>query len=133
MGGVDKTGRLVAVNMFCQFSVEERIFDVKLVDMPLPGGGQMKNSVDAGRLDHGRECLVEVNAGMLHEATNDSAGFATIETAVWIELVAEKPLVGDDIGARRLRHQGPGSVITKGLVLLLHSGEPARVAHGGTN
>jgi hypothetical protein len=52
--------------------------------------------------------------------------FVPIKRTIYLELVLKDPLVGDDIGPRRLRNQVPCAIGQQGLVLL-HSVMPVGV------
>jgi hypothetical protein len=84
--------------------VEEHIFHVQLVGVPIARRGEMKNGANGRRLDDRGECLAEVDPRPLLEATNDPASLASLEGTVGLELVLEHPFAGDDIRARRTQH-----------------------------
>lgn len=101
LGGVNKAGGLSAVDCLLKCPMEEGILHIQLVNWPIAGDRQAEDGADCGRLDDGAEDLVEVDAGALGEAAKDPASLVPIQTAVGLELVAEDPLAGDDIGSMR--------------------------------
>ena len=113
--------------MLRQIAMEEGVFDVELMHRPIASSSQMKDGANRRRLDHRRECLVEVEARALREAADNPSGLATLETAIRMKLVLEDPSAGDDMGATRSRYKVLGSIVLEGVELVLHSLKPRRI------
>jgi hypothetical protein len=118
MRGVNEAGGLREVDSFGECAMEEGILDVELVHGSTPGNSQSQHSPDGGRLDDGAEGLVVVHPRVMSEPPEDPTSLVPIKRVIRLELVLEDPLVGDDIGLRRLRNQVPRAVRQQGLVLL---------------
>jgi hypothetical protein len=125
--GVDESGRLLAVDNLVKSAIKEGILDVKLMDGPGAGDGDVEDKPNGGGLDDGAESLVVVDAGMLGEAAENPACLASSQGAIGVELVTKDPLAGDHVGARRARHERLGAVVDEGLVLIGHSSAPERI------
>jgi hypothetical protein len=108
--GVNDASRLRAVDGLEECTVEEGILDVELVFGPTPGDSQSQHSLDGGKPDDGAEGLIIVHPGALSEPREDPMSLILVKRAIRQELVLEDPLVGDDIGPRRLRNQVPCAV-----------------------
>ena len=100
---------------------------------PVLAGDNREYGADRRRFDNRRECLLEVDAWALMEATNNPPSFVVFEGAVGVEFVLEDPLAGDDLGISGTRHERPGTIVLKGIKLELHCGTPVGVAEGCTN
>jgi hypothetical protein len=74
VGGVDKVGRLLAVDCLVEVSVKEGVLHIKLVDGPGTGDSDAEDSPDGRWLDHRAERLIVVNVVLLREPTNDPTG-----------------------------------------------------------
>jgi hypothetical protein len=85
--------------------MEESILDVELVHGPTTGDNQSQHSLDDGLDDNdGAEGLIVVHPGALGEPLDDLMSLVPVQRVFLLELVLEDPLVGDDIGPRRLRN-----------------------------
>jgi hypothetical protein len=84
---------------------EKGVLDVELVHGPTLGDSQSQHSPYGDRLDDGVEGLIVVHRGALSEPLEDPTGLVPVKRDIHLELVVEDPLVGDDIGPRRLRNQ----------------------------
>jgi hypothetical protein len=133
MLGVDKTGGLLAVHRFLELAVQERVADVQLVNGPLVRRGECEDRTDGGRLDDGRERLVEVDTGALNVTTQHPPSFAPFEGAVGVEFVLEHPFTGDNANAGWARHQTPRLVAQKSIMFGLHCLAPAVVTQSGAD
>ena len=70
---------MIAVNLFVEEAVQERILDVKLMHRPVVSGGKMKHREDSFWLDDRGEGLVEVQAGVLREAMDNPTRLASLQ------------------------------------------------------
>jgi hypothetical protein len=125
--GVDKSGRLLAVDNLVESAMEEGILDVKLTDGPGARDSNVEDKPNGGGLDDGAESLIVVDAGTLEEAAKNPARLAPSQGAVGVKLVMKDPLAGDHVGAGRARHERPCVVVDEGLVLIGHSSAPERI------
>jgi hypothetical protein len=125
--GIDESGRLLAVDNLVESAIEEGILDVKLTDGLGAGDGDVEDKPNGGGLDDGAESLIVVDARTLGEAAENPARLAPSQGAVGVELVMKDPLVDDHVGAGRARHERPGVVVDKVLVLIGHSSAPDRI------
>ena len=110
---VDEAGRLKAVDLLGECAMEEGVGDVKLVHRPTARCSEGEHRANRCWLDDRRERLAVVDAGVLAEAAHDPPGLVPLQHAVGVHLVLEEPLVGDEVGTRRPRHQRPCSVANK--------------------
>jgi hypothetical protein len=124
VSGVDKPDGLGAVDRLCQGAMEEGVCHVELVNRPVHGQGQSQNSPDGGRLDHRTEGLVVVDPRALGEAPEHITGLVPLQRSVSVQFQLEDPFPGDHVGVRRRRHQVPGVVSLKGLVLRIPGDSP---------
>jgi hypothetical protein len=107
MRRVNEADGLRAVDDLGECAMEEGVLDVELVHEPNPGDSQSQHSPDGGRLDDGVEGLIVVNLRVLSEPPEDPTSLVSVKRAIRLQLVLEDPLVGDDIGPKRLRNQVP--------------------------
>ena len=98
MSFVDEAGGLLIVHCLREIAVEKGVLDVELVNWPVASSCQVQDGADGRLLYNQRECLVEVEAGALREASDHPASLAALQGAVGIVLVLEDPLATDDIG-----------------------------------
>lgn len=63
--GIDEADGLLAVDLLVELSMKERVGNIQLVGRPLLAGEKGEDGADRGRLNHGRECLTEVDSGSL--------------------------------------------------------------------
>jgi hypothetical protein len=103
--GVNEVGGLRAVDDLGECAMEEDVLNVELVHGPIPGDSQSQHSPNSGRLDDGAEGLIIFHPGALSEAPEDPISLVPIHRAIYLELVLEDPLTGDDIGPSRPRNQ----------------------------
>lgn len=99
-GGVDEAGRLAAVHSLGQSDMKEYIFDVHLVDCPIPGEGEGEDGLNGGGLGDAVEGLVAVHFRAPSEAPKDPTDLVPIQGVIGLELVAEDPLADDQVGPR---------------------------------
>ena len=130
--GVDEAGRLATVDDLGELAVEEGVLDVKLASLPFKGDGDGEDDADRGRFDNRTEGLIEVDALLLRETAKHPACFVAVKRAIGLELVAEDPLAGDDVGVSRRRHEIPSVVAEESAVLRGHSIEPVRILESST-
>lgn len=126
--GVDETSRLMAVDAFRQIAVQECILDVELMNRPASSRRKMQHRANGGWLDHRREGLMEVNPGSLREPADNPSCFASLERTIWVELVLEEPLAGDDIGMCWPWNECPCPIGLQGVEFFLHCRMPRRVS-----
>jgi hypothetical protein len=113
--------------------MEEGVLDVELMDRPILGEGKGEDDTNGGELDDKAEGLIVVHSGALGEAPKDPTCLVVVEGAIRSQLVAEEPLAGDHVSARRTWHQVLGVVGQQARVLLLHGPTPVWVNEGGAN
>jgi hypothetical protein len=118
---------LAIVDNLGELAMEEGVLDVELASLPFKGERDGEDDADRGRFDNQTECLVEVNALLLREATKHPACFIAVERAIGLQLVSEDPLSGDDVGIPRRRHEIPSVVSEESTILLGHSLEPVEI------
>jgi hypothetical protein len=127
LGGVNKPSRLDAVDCLIQGAMEKSILHIKLVNRPGARQSQSENHPNGGWLDNWTEGFIIVNAWPLCEPTKDPTSFVVVKRAIGLELVTKNPLAGDEVDARRVRHQGPGVIVLQSIKLGLHSLTPGQV------
>jgi hypothetical protein len=110
---VDVAGGLAAVDRLCQSVMEEGILDIELMDPPVTGEGEGEDDPKGGELDDRVEDLVVVHSGTLGEAPKDPTSLVEVERAIRGELVAEKPLVGNHVGAWWTWHRSQVWLVSK--------------------
>jgi hypothetical protein len=69
VGGVEETRRLGAVDGLSELTVEEGIFDIKLMNGPLFGSGNAEDDANGGWFDNGTEGFTVIHTSLLSEAT----------------------------------------------------------------
>lgn len=121
---VNETRRLLTVDGFGQRSMEERVFDIQLMNGPIIVEGDGEDGAYCSRLDDWAEGLGVVDAGLLGKSTEYPTSLVPRERAVGVELVAKNPLAGDDVGFRRTRNKTPRVVGGEGAKLVEHSSTP---------
>jgi hypothetical protein len=62
---VNKTWRLLTIDLLVQVAVEEGVLDVQLMDWPRTRDGDDEDDADRGRLHNGTKGLVEVHPMLL--------------------------------------------------------------------
>lgn len=85
---------------------------------------ERKNDADGGRFDDGTESLVEVNARLLCETTNNPTCLMTSKGSIGVEFVTKDPFTTDDVSTGRGRNKSPGLVLEKSVVFFLHGLAP---------
>ena len=90
--GVEEAGRLLTVNHLVEIAMEKGVLDVELVYRPCTRDGDAEDDADGGGLDDRTERLVEVNARLLSEGTNNPARLVASESTIRTKLVLEDPL-----------------------------------------
>jgi hypothetical protein len=103
--GIDESRRLLAVDNLIESATEESILDIKLMDGPGAGDGDVEDKPNGGGLNDGAESLIVVDAGKLGEAVENPARLAPSQGAIIVELVTKDPLAGDHVGAGWARHE----------------------------
>lgn len=127
---VDEAARLLTVDAFGKVAVEECVLHVELMDRPAPASGEMEHHADRAGLDNRRESVGEVDARSLMKSSNDPPSLIPVQSAIGLQFVAKNPLATDDVGGGWLWNESPRSVALQGVELLLHRGEPVRIADG---
>jgi hypothetical protein len=107
MSRVDEAGGLLAEHLLLKMTMEKGVGDVHLVNRPAARHGELEHGADGPGLDNRGEGLSEINAGSLTKATNDPSRLMPIKSSIWIELVLEDPLPGDDVGMAWSRNKLP--------------------------
>jgi hypothetical protein len=107
---VNEAGGLATIDDLGELAVEEGVLDVELASLPFKGERDGEDDADRGRFDNRTERLIEVNALLLRETAKHPACFVAVEGAIGLQLVAKYPLVGDDVGVPRRRHEIPSVV-----------------------
>jgi hypothetical protein len=118
--GIDEPRGLLAVDFFGKIAVKKGVFDVELMDGPILRHGERENNTDGGWFDDGAESLIEVNARLLCETTNDPTCLVTSKRSIGIEFVTKNPFATDDVGTGRGRDERPGLVLEKSVIFFLH-------------
>lgn len=108
---INEVGGLLTVDRLRECSMEEGIFDVQLMDGPVTTEHDGEDGADRRRLVDGAECFVVVDAGLLREATEYPSGLVVCNRSIGVELVAENPLTGDDVGVGGSWNKGPCCVV----------------------
>jgi hypothetical protein len=91
--------------------MDEGILQIKLMDWPVPGMSQGKNSMNGGRLGDGAECLVVINAETLGEPTKHLASLVSVQGTIHMKLMLEDPFAGDHIRLGKTRNEIPSVVV----------------------
>jgi hypothetical protein len=125
---VDEARRLLAVDRLVEVVVKKSVLHVQLVDGPGTGSGDAENCPDGHRFDHRAESLVVVDVVLLGEAANEPACLLLSKSTVGVVLMLEDPLLGDDVGTRRVRNKLPSAVVKEGLELISHGGSPIGIS-----
>ena len=108
---VDKAGGLLAIHMFDEMAMEERVQNIQMMNRPGKRHRKLKNGVNRARLDDRSEGVGEVNSSALPEAANHPTGLITRQGTVGVELVAEYPLASYHIDTCRLRNQRASQIL----------------------
>ena len=93
----------------------------------------MKNGAYSRQLDHGGECLVEVESQALREVADNPSGLAALETAIFMKFIFEDPFTGDHMSATGSWYKLPGAIDLKGAVLVVHGLKPCRITQCSTH
>jgi hypothetical protein len=118
---------LAIVDDLGELAMEEGILDVELASLPFKGESDGEDDADRGRFDNRTERLIEVNALLLRETAKHPACFVAVEGAIGLQLVAKDPLVRDNVGIPRIRHEIPSVVAEESTILLGHSLKPVGI------
>jgi hypothetical protein len=94
------------------------------MDRPILRHSERKNDADGGRFDDGTEGLVEVNARLLCETTNNPTCLVTSKRSIGIEFVTKDPFATYDVSTGRGRDESPGLVLEKSVIFFLHGLAP---------
>lgn len=100
------------------------------MNRPILRHGKRENNADGGWFEDGAESLVELNARLLCETTNDPTCLVTSKRSIRIEFVTENPFATYDVGTRRGRDESPGLVLDKSVMFFLHGLVPGRITKG---
>ena len=74
-GWIFKTQRLLAVDSFLKGTMEESIFNIKLVNGPGRRDSNTKNGANGARFNNRREGFFVINSLLLRKATTNPPGF----------------------------------------------------------
>lgn len=107
MCGVNKSGRLAAINCLSESAMKKSIFYVQLMDGPLAGEGNGEHCTHGGWLDHWTERLIIVDIRPLGKAPKNPVSLVSIEAPFSIKLVTGDPFSCDDISSRRTEAPNP--------------------------
>lgn len=118
--GVDEPGRLLAVDVLGEVTMQEGIVHVHLMNWPLACRCDRQNGVNCGCLDHRRERLLKINSRPLREPADHPPCFVAFQAPAGFEFVMEEPLPSDDVGSARVRDKTPCPVLDQRRVLNLH-------------
>jgi hypothetical protein len=94
------------------------------MDRPILRHNERKNDADGGRFNDGTESLVEVNARLLCETTNNPTCLVASKRSIGIEFVMKDPFATDDVSTGRGRDESPGLVLEKSVIFFLHGLAP---------
>jgi hypothetical protein len=130
---VDKTVRLVVVDLLPQDTMEKDVLHIKLVYRPATRGHEGEHSLDRRRLDHRRKGLTEVDAGTLRKAADDPTGFIARQRTICIMFVPKNPFAGNHISVRMTRNESPCLIHHHSVVLRLHHRAPVGITKGCTD
>jgi hypothetical protein len=112
--------------------MEEGVLDIKLVNGPVPGVSQSKDSTNGGGLDDGTECLVVIHSGALCEATKNPPRFVSVKGAIGMELVPKNPLSSNNVGLNWALDKIPGLICIKSSTFFFHCLAPIGVCQSIT-
>ena len=92
--GVAHALRLCHIDLLRKIPIEkDNIIYIKLKKTPLTVEGNAKHSKDGGRIYHGTESLLKVNARLLVKAFSNKASFIQCTRAIRILFNAKHPFV----------------------------------------
>jgi hypothetical protein len=91
MSQVEKTRRLLTINLLIESAVKKSILDIKLVNRPGERDSKTEDDTDGIWLDDRTKCLVEVDAGLLRESTNHPTCFIAREATIGTKFMLEDP------------------------------------------
>lgn len=103
LGGINKTGRLLAIDGLVKSVVEKSIFDVELVYWPGARSGNGKDNADGGWFDDRTESFIKINSSLLGVTANNPTCFMASKRAIRVEFVFKNIPAKDDIGTRWAR------------------------------
>src|SRR4051812_2142319 len=110
MSVVDESRRLLTIHLLLEMTMEECVGDVHLVHRPCARDCELKDSANRPGLDNRGECIREINASTLSEASDHPTSFIAVECAVGVKLVLKHPLPGNDVGVPGTGNKLPSRV-----------------------
>jgi hypothetical protein len=125
---INKSRGLLAIDHFIEMTMEEGIFDVKLMNGPSVREGKGENDANGSGFNDRAECLIKVDAGLLRKTADHPTGFMPGKGTIGVILVAKNPFAAHDVGTRWGRDKNPSLIMCEGVVLILHSLPPVRIA-----
>jgi hypothetical protein len=82
MSQVEKTRRLLTINLLIESAMKKSILDVELVNRPGERNSKAEDDTDGLWLYDGTERLIEVDTVLLRESTNHPTGFIAREATI---------------------------------------------------
>jgi hypothetical protein len=107
MSRIDESGGLLTEHLLLKMTVEKSIRDIHLVHWPAARDRKLENGKNGAGFDNRSKGVMEVDTFTLSETANHPARLVTIKSTIWMKLMLEDPLPGNDVGMSRTRNKLP--------------------------
>jgi hypothetical protein len=107
MSRIDESGGLLTEHLLLKMTMEKSIRDIHLVHWPAARDRKLENGKNGAGFDNRSKGVMEVDTFTLSATVNRPARLVTIKSAIWMKLMLEDPLPGNDIGMSRTQNELP--------------------------
>jgi hypothetical protein len=88
---VDEAGRLLTIDLLVKSAMEESILDVELTYRPSTRSSDAEDDTNGLRLDDRTKSLIEVDTGLLREATDHPTRLVSRKSTIGPKFMLEDP------------------------------------------
>jgi hypothetical protein len=107
MSRIDEPGGLLTEHLLLKMTMEKSIRDIHLVHWPAARDCKLENGKNGAGFDNRSKGVMEVGTFTLPETVNHPARLVMIKSAIWMKLMLEDPLFGNDIGMSGMQNELP--------------------------
>jgi hypothetical protein len=122
-----KTRGLSEIDSFMKSTMQESIFNIKLMNWPRRTNNKTKKNMNGLRTDNRRESLIESNTILLREPTTDPSCFISSKRTISMKFVMENLFTRNNISTGRFGNKTPSVILKKRIKLITHSRMTKRI------